>query len=90
MSRCNECKKYDALHKPRKVDKENYIYGFCFKDYNSNYGSVYPVYIPDGGVCKSFEKSAQKKESYEYEIDPAFKCECCKKQLLSKIEKCLN
>ncbi len=88
MSRCDECKKYSGLHKPRKVDEQNYIYGFCFKDYHVNHGSTYPVYIPDGGVCKAFEKSA--KEKYEYEIDPTFKCECCKKELLSKITKCLN
>ena len=88
MRRCDECKKYAGLHKPRKVAEQNYIYGFCFKDYHVSYGSTYPVYIPDGGVCKAFEKSS--KEKYEYEIDPAFKCECCKKELLGKIIKCLN
>lgn len=90
MIRCEECKKYAALHSPRKVDEHNYIYGFCFKDYHVSYGSTYPVYIPDGGVCKAFEKSPKEKKEYEYEIDPTFKCELCKKELLSKINKCLN
>ena len=53
MSRCDECKKYAGLQRPRKVDEQNYIYGFCFNDYHVNYGSTYPVYIPDGGVCKA-------------------------------------
>lgn len=87
MSRCDSCKKYSALHRPRKVDDQNYIYGFCFKDHHSNYGSVYPVYIPDGGVCKAYDRST---EQYEYEIDPAFQCECCKKRLREKIMKILN
>lgn len=57
MSRCDSCKKYSALHQPRKVDDQNYIYGFCFKNYG-NYGSTYPVYLPDGGVCKAYEKNS--------------------------------
>lgn len=87
MSRCDSCKKYSALHQPRKVDDKNYIYGFCFKDYHGDYGSEYPVYIPDGGVCKAFVRITEK---YEYETDPAFRCECCKKELREKILKLLN
>lgn len=87
MSRCDSCKKYSALHRPRKVDDQNYIYGFCFKDCHGSYGSVYPVYLPDGGVCKAFEENHEK---YEYEIDPAFRCECCKKKLREKMAKCLT
>ncbi len=45
------------------------------------------MYLPDGGVCKAFEKTHEK---FEYEIDPEFKCECCKKELREKITKCLN
>lgn len=58
MTRCDSCKNYTALIKPRKVEVgwECYIYGFCFKDYRGTYGSAYPVYIPDSGVCKSYEK----------------------------------
>lgn len=89
MNRCETCKKYSALHHPWKVDEKNCIYGFCFKSYHGNYGSIYPVYLPGGGVCKAFEKISDRK-NFDYEIDPDFRCECCKKELKEKIAKCLT
>lgn len=62
MTRCDSCKKYSALQNPRKAGEENYIYGFCFKDYHVGYGAAYPVYVPDGGVCKAFEKRIKIRE----------------------------
>ena len=56
MSRCSQCKKYGVLHTPMKIADNIFVYGFCFKDLHENYGSTYPVYIPDGGVCRSFDK----------------------------------
>lgn len=76
MSRCEQCKHYGTLHTPRIIKDEIRVYGFCFKDLRENYGSAYPIYIPDGGVCKSFSKKEEKKEDYEYEMTQEFKCEC--------------
>lgn len=90
MSRCGQCRHYGVLHKPRNIKDDMQIYGFCFKDIRENYGSIYPVYIPDGGVCKGFIKKKEEKEDYSYEVTQEFKCECCKKELLSKIEKVLS
>lgn len=56
MSRCDLCKKYTPLIEPREVMAGCFVYGFCFKDHHGHYGHAYPVYIPDGGVCKLFEK----------------------------------
>ena len=53
--RCEICKKYTALKEPREVMPECFVYGFCFKDHHGDYGTAYPVYIPDTG-CKSFVK----------------------------------
>lgn len=85
MSRCERCGNYGALHEP-KVINDTCVYGFCFKNF-CNLGSVYPVYIPDGGVCKSFAERKDGKEAYEYEMTQAFKCECCKKNLIEKISR---
>ena len=68
MSRCGQCEKYSALHTPKEIGEGVFVYGFCFKDLRKNYGSAYPVYVPDGGVCKSFVKKKAEKEDYEYEM----------------------
>ena len=34
---------------------ECFVYGFCFKDHHGDYGSAYPVYIPES-ACKTFTK----------------------------------
>lgn len=85
MSRCGQCKKYSVLHNPREIGEGIFVYGFCFKDVQEKYGAAYPVYVPDGGVCKSFERKKAEKEDYEYEMTQEFKCECCKKTLIEKI-----
>lgn len=90
MSRCGQCKKYSMLHNPREIGEDIFVYGFCFKDVREKYGTAYPVYIPDGGVCKSFERKKAEKEDYEYEMTQEFKCECCKKTLIEKISKIIE
>ena len=90
MSRCGQCKNYGVLHKPWEVKEGICVYGFCFKDFREGYGSAYPVYVPDGGVCRSFKQKKAEKDDYEYEMTQEFKCECCKKELLSKVEKCFR
>lgn len=90
MNRCEQCKYYGVLHTPRIVKDDIRVYGFCFKDLHENYGSAYPVYVPDGGVCKSFSKKKEEKEDYKYEMTQEFRCECCKKDLIDKISKCIE
>ena len=51
---CNDCKFYSELKEPRKVDEQNFIYGYCFKS-QYNMGKGYPVYVP-GGACKDMKK----------------------------------
>lgn len=53
--RCEICKKYTALTEPREVMPECFVYGFCFKDHHGDYGSAYPVYIPES-ACTAFTK----------------------------------
>lgn len=84
---CKECQSYYDLRIPKKVDDKNYIYGYCFKD-NYNMEKGHAIYIP-GGSCKEFIACKDSKD-YKYEIDPAFKCECCKKELLSKMTKLIG
>lgn len=90
MGSCGECKKYGVLHTPREIADGIFIYGFCFKDFQRSYGSIYPVYIPQGGTCKEFDKKKEEKEDYEYEMTQDFKCECCKKALIGKITGCIE
>ena len=80
---CKECGNYHDLRVPVKVDEANYIYGYCFTDkYNMEKGHA--IYVPDG-QCDSFKKRAN--SNYQCVIDPEFKCELCKKELLKKIKK---
>lgn len=56
-ARCERCKYYAKLKAPYHYEKDGYkdgvtVYGFCTK--NAKLFSFYPVYIPDGGVCKDF------------------------------------
>lgn len=90
MSRCKKCKFYEPLHKPRRIRESTYIYGFCFKDFHADSGSIYPVYLPDGGVCKEFTEGKDRDSIYEYEMSQEFHCECCKKNLISRITGLIN
>ena len=59
-TRCEKCKHYAALAVPFHYVKDGYpvgvtVYGFCAKDAKSRF-VFYPVYLPDGGVCKDFKK----------------------------------
>lgn len=54
---CNLCKNYSELKETRKANEECFVYGFCFKDYYGNHGSVHPVYIPNSSsTCKKFSR----------------------------------
>lgn len=57
--RCEMCRHYARLENPFRYDKEGYmdgvtVFGFCAKDIK-RLSSFHPVYVPDGGVCKSFQ-----------------------------------
>lgn len=84
MTRCGQCKNYAVLHKPKDG-----VHGFCFKNFRGGQGTAYPVYLPDGGTCKQFAKRG-KKDGYEYEATQSFRCECCRKELESKILKVIG
>lgn len=56
--RCEQCAHYAKLEAPFHYKKEGYtdgvtIYGFCGKNVDVS-TTMYPVYIPDGGVCAEF------------------------------------
>ena len=56
-TRCDHCKHYLQLGEPYHYEVNGYkdgvtVFGFCGK--NSGSFRFYPVYIPDGGVCKDF------------------------------------
>lgn len=89
MSGCNKCKHYAALQTPRKISESAYVYGFCFKNTANDYGRTYPVYIPNG-ACSDFAKKKEGKEDYEYEENQEFKCDCCKKNMISKMKKIIE
>lgn len=56
---CETCNFYSALVAPRVRSDDVVIYGYCFKhgdkDYNTNMGKGYPVFI-SGGRCKKWKK----------------------------------
>lgn len=57
--RCDTCDFFSALKEPRKRSDEAKIYGYCFKsgdkNYNTNMGKGYPVFI-DEGSCKHWKR----------------------------------
>lgn len=60
-TRCGTCRYYIELPVPYKYEKDGYpdgitVYGFCTKATQAR-GVFFPVYIPDGGVCKDYKKS---------------------------------
>ena len=64
-SRCSQCGFFVELKAPFHYEKEGYpegvtVYGFCSKDVTRNF-YFYPVYLPDGGICKSFKKLSGKR-----------------------------
>lgn len=57
-TRCDRCKHYAKLEEPYHYDAHGYpegvtVPGFCGKDAKNSF-RFYPVYLPDGGVCKGF------------------------------------
>lgn len=59
-SGCGKCAHYAELKAPFHYVKEGYpdgitVYGFCGYKVKSTF-SFYPVYISEGGVCKTFKK----------------------------------
>lgn len=55
-TRCGGCKHYAELKEPFRYKKDGYkegiiVFGFCGKNAPKTF-SLYPVYLPDGGVCK--------------------------------------
>lgn len=89
MSSCRQCKFYGVLHSPWKIET-TCVHGFCFKDFKEGRWVTYPVYIPDGGKCKCFIAKPIIKNEYDYEMTQEFRCECCKKDLIDKISKCIE
>lgn len=65
---CVNCGFYSALKEPRERSDGAVIYGYCFKggdrDYNTNMGKGYPVFI-DAGFCKQFKKRRKPDEKTE-------------------------
>lgn len=60
-TRCARCQLFAELKKPFHLEMPGYpdgvtVYGFCAKDAGPSVVSFYPVYIPDGGICKHFKK----------------------------------
>lgn len=59
---CDTCDFYSALKEPRQRSDGAIIYGYCFKagdkDYSSNMGKGYAVFIKDG-FCKQFKAKRQ-------------------------------
>lgn len=57
---CNQCRYYSSLKEPRERSDGAIIYGYCFKDgdtnYSSNMGKGFAVFVPNG-QCKNFKKS---------------------------------
>lgn len=59
-TRCDRCKHYAKLEEPYHYDAHGYpegvtVYGFCGKSAKATF-AFYPIYIPDGGVCKDFSR----------------------------------
>ena len=59
-TRCSKCAHYAELKSPFHYEKNGYpigvtVYGFCGKQAIKMF-SFYPVYLPDGGICKEFKK----------------------------------
>lgn len=56
---CETCDFYSVLANPRVRSDDAVIYGYCFKDgdkdYNTNMGKGFPVFVPDGH-CKQWKK----------------------------------
>lgn len=65
-TRCGLCRHYIELSVPYRYDKVGYpdgvtVYGFCAKNAQRT-GSFYPVYLPDGGVCRDFLGAVKRKK----------------------------
>ena len=63
-ARCEQCKYYIKLGIPYCYKQKGYkngvtVYGFCAKDVERLF-SFYPVYLPNGGVCKAFQKICER------------------------------
>lgn len=65
-TRCGRCQFYAELKEPFHYDANGYpdgvtIYGFCAKGNSPLVSRFYPVYLPNGGVCKSYLKKEENK-----------------------------
>lgn len=70
--RCDRCAHYIKLEVPYHYEKDGYpdgvtVYGFCAKDVRRNF-AFYPVYLPDGGVCKAFKHKGGAKSTSDGEM----------------------
>lgn len=56
---CYSCKYFSELKEPRERSDKAVIYGYCFKsgdkNYSSNMGKGYAVFIPDAG-CREYKR----------------------------------
>jgi hypothetical protein len=60
-TRCAQCQNYAELKEPFHFKMDGYsetitVYGFCAKAAGPAVSTFYPVFLPDGGVCKSYIK----------------------------------
>ena len=60
-TRCSQCQLYAELKEPFHYDAPGYpegvtVHGFCSKDNSPWVSKFYPIYLPNGGVCKSYIK----------------------------------
>lgn len=67
--RCEQCTYYAKLETPFHYEKDGYpdgvtVWGFCAKDVKRSFG-FYPVYVPDGGVCKEFMRKSTRNTSID-------------------------
>lgn len=58
-TRCGQCEHYAELKTPFHYKLAGYpdgvtVYGFCGKNARAIVSTFFPVYLPDGGVCKVF------------------------------------
>lgn len=70
---CEKCRSFLPLQAPFHYEKSGYpdgvtVYGFCTKDVTRN-SYFYPVYIPDGGTCKSFKGMVRQNKQAVTSVD---------------------
>lgn len=63
---CNNCRFYAELKTPYQRSDGAQIFGYCFKegdkDYSTNMGKGFPVFVDGGGAaCKSHKRMRKQK-----------------------------